>query len=215
MKNGSLFLTGIFIALVASWGVFVLGSNAQLGSLVPYYDDNEGNAFPLRASGLAGQGERVYMDLGCVSCHTQQVRRPGYGSDQARGWGDRQSVARDYIFQDRPQLGTLRLGPDLANLGARKPNPPDTAELMKLLYAGSRTHPAYAFLFEDRRIVGERSQVALKLEGRMAPRLGHEIVPTSRAEALVAYLLSRNQSYEFPEARPVAAAAPEKKDATK
>jgi cytochrome c oxidase cbb3-type subunit 2 len=119
-------------------------------------------------------------------------------------------VARDYIYQDRPQLGSLRFGPDLANLGARKPSPPDTVELMKLLYAGSRTHPSYAFLFEDRRIVGERSQAALKLEGRIAPRPGHEIVPTSRAEALVAYLLSRNQSYEFPEARPVAAAAAQK-----
>ncbi len=213
MRNGILYLAGLLVAFLASWGVFVLGSNAQLGSLVPYYDENEGNAFPLRASGLASQGERVYMDLGCVSCHTQQVRRPDYGADQARGWGERQSVARDYIFQNRPQLGSLRFGPDLSNLGARKPSPPEAAELMKLLYAGSRTHPSYAFLFEDRRIVGERSQRALKLEGRNAPRAGHEIVPTSRADALVAYLLSLNQSYQFPEARPVVAAAVQKKAA--
>src|SRR5688572_19725963 len=110
MKNGPLLVVGLFTALTASWAGIVLSTNAQLGGLTPYYDDAEGNSFPQQASGIAAQGEQVYVSLGCASCHTQQVRRPDFGSDQARGWGERQSVARDYIFQTRPQLGSLRQG---------------------------------------------------------------------------------------------------------
>ncbi len=207
MKNGPLFFLGIFGALTLSWGAIVLGSHGQLGALTAYYDDTEGDSFPQRTSGIAAQGERVYADLGCASCHTQQVRRPGFGSDQERGWGDRQSVARDYIYQFRPQLGTLRVGPDLANFGGRKPAPPDEEDLFKLLYTGSPSHPGYSFLFAERPIVGERSAQALNLPADYAPERGHQIVPTPRARALVAYLLSLKQGYEYPEARPTAAPA--------
>ena len=39
--------------------------------------------------GIAARGQLVYADLGCAQCHTQQVRRPDFGSDQERGWGER------------------------------------------------------------------------------------------------------------------------------
>jgi cytochrome c oxidase cbb3-type subunit 2 len=207
MKNGPVFFIGIFAALTLSWGGIVLGTHAQLGGLTPYYDDAEGNSFPQRWSGLAAQGEQVYIDLGCAACHTQQVRRPEFGSDQARGWGDRQTVARDYIYQARPQLGTLRYGPDLSNLAGRKPSPPDSEDLLKLLYAGSPAHPRYRFLFKTRSIVGERSSEALNLVDDLAPKRGFEVVPTHRAEALVAYFESLKVGYEYPEARPAAPAA--------
>lgn len=213
MKNGPLFFIGIFAALTLSWAGIVLGTNAQLGGLTPYYDDAEGNSFPQRLSGIAAQGEQVYASLGCVACHTQQVRRPDFGSDQARGWGDRQTVARDYIFQPRPQLGSLRYGPDLSNLAARKPTPPDAEELYKLLYAGSPAHPAYRFLFDHRKIVGERSAQALNLMDDLAPQRGYEIVPTRQAEALVTFLLNLKVGYEYPEAHPAPPAAEEKKPA--
>jgi cytochrome c oxidase cbb3-type subunit 2 len=175
--------------------------------MTPYFDDVEGQAFPQRASGLAARGQQVYAEVGCAACHTQQVRRPGYGTDQERGWGDRQSVARDYIHQARPQLGASRLGPDLTNLGARKPGPPSQAGLYRLLYLGAGTHPNYRFLFEERDIVGEPSPDAIQPPAGMSPPKGHEIVPTDRARALVTYLLSLNNAYVYPEARPAAPAA--------
>jgi cytochrome c oxidase cbb3-type subunit 2 len=145
----------------------------------------------------------VYDDLNCAACHTQQVRRPDFGSDKARGWGDHQSVARDYIYDARVQLGQSRLGPDLANVGARK-TPYDAEDLYKLLYTGTSTMPAYKFLFEQRSVSDRQgSNRALKLHGDLAAPEGYEIVPTRRAQTLVAYLLSLNQSYEYPEARPV------------
>jgi cytochrome c oxidase cbb3-type subunit 2 len=207
MKNGPLFLLGLFVALAVSFGGIVLGSHAQLGRMTPYFDDTEGQAFPSRMTGIAARGQRVYADLGCAACHTQQVRRPDFGSDQARGWGDRQSVARDYIHQWRPQLGASRLGPDLANLGGRKPNPPSAEGLYRMLYLGAGTHPSYQFLFEEREVIGEPSLDALRLAPDVQPAPGHEIVPTDRARALVAHLLALKTSYDYPEARPAAPAA--------
>ena len=210
MKNGPLFFLGLFAALTLSFGGIVLGSHAQLGALASYYDDSESKAFPERLPGIAASGQLVYRDLGCAACHTQQVRRPGFGADQARGWGERQSVARDYIHQPAPQLGSMRIGPDLTNLAGRKPSALDAEDLSKLLYTGQGAMPAHAFLFEDVKIIGEKPAKALKLTGKLAPQPGHAIVPTARAQALVAYLLSLNTAYDYPEARPVPVAAAKK-----
>jgi cytochrome c oxidase cbb3-type subunit II len=210
MKNGPLFLLGLFSAFAISFCAIVLGSHAQIGKLTPYFDETEGQTYPLRAPGLAARGQLVYADLGCAACHTQQVRRPDFGSDKARGWGDRQSVARDYIFQLRPQLGTSRVGPDLANYGARakKAGGDDAAAgIYRLLYNGSAAHPAYKFLFEEREIAGEASPLAIKPEGQTVGA-GREIVPTERAQTLVSYLLSSQASYDYPEAKPFVPPAP-------
>jgi len=206
MKNGLLFFLGLFGALGLAWAGIVLGSNAQIGSLRGFYDDSEGQSYPLRPSGLAAAGQLVYQDLACAACHTQQVRRPGFGSDEARGWGERQSVARDYIYQTSVQLGQSRIGPDLANVAGRKPTAPDRGDLMSLLYSGRGGMPTYRFLFDKRRIVGQPSAYALALAGRLKPTAGYEVVPTPRAEELVAYLLSLNNAYDYPEARPTAPA---------
>jgi cytochrome c oxidase cbb3-type subunit 2 len=211
MKNGPLFLLGLFVALLISWAGFVLGSQGQIGSLAPYFDDGEGAAFPQRTTGLAMRGQLVYADLGCAACHTQQVRRPDFGSDKGRGWGDRQSVARDYIHQARPQIGASRFGPDLTNLAARKPEAPSAEKLQALLFKGSPTHPAFPFLFETRTVSGERSAQALpaSLTGNLPA--GVEVVPTERAVSLVAYLQSLKTSYDYPEARPLVVAQKEAK----
>ena len=204
MKNGPLFFLGLFAALTLSWAGTVLLANRQLGGLAPYYDENDSTSFPLHQPGLPARGQLVYADLGCASCHTQQVRRPDFGSDQARGWGERQSVARDYIFQARVQLGTSRIGPDLTNVGARKPAY-DAEDLTRLLYTGMipgtkvLTHPPYKFLFDERPIVGETSQQALKVG---APA-GTQVVAGERAQSLVAFLLSLNNTYDYPESRPM------------
>jgi len=202
MKNGLLLFIGLFAALGFSWAGIVLGSNVQLGALAPFFDDGESQSFPQRLPGTAARGQLVYRDLNCASCHTQQVRRPDFGSDQARGWGDRQSVARDYIYQSWVQLGQSRTGPDLTNLRARKPTAPDAEDLMELLYTGQGGMPAYRFLFETRKVTGQVSEHALALTGRLKPASSAEVVPTARAEALVAYLLSLNTTYDYPEAKP-------------
>jgi cbb3-type cytochrome oxidase cytochrome c subunit len=67
--------------------------------------------------------------------------------------------------------------------------------------------PAYRFLYEKRRISGERSADALKLTGKEAPSQGWEIVPTYDAQCLVAYLMSLDQSHPLKEVKSAAPAS--------
>jgi cytochrome c oxidase cbb3-type subunit 2 len=68
--------------------------------------------------------------------------------------------------------------------------------------------PAYHFLYEKRRISGERSADALNLSGANAPDTEWEIVPSYDAKCLVAYLMSLDQSHELKEAKLTSAPAP-------
>ncbi len=207
MKSSFGFFLGLFAALALSWAGVVMWPNYQLGRLAPLFDEEEGRAFPLRVTGLAVQGELVYEDLGCATCHTRQVRRPDFGSDKARGWGDRQTVARDYIYDPHVQLGESRIGPDLANVGNRK-QAFDADDLYRLLYAGAGGMPPYRFLFVERSLERRQpSDFSVALRGQWAPPPDVEVVATRRARALVAFLLSSSHPYEYPEARPVEPAA--------
>jgi cytochrome c oxidase cbb3-type subunit 2 len=213
MNRTSWLFLGAFISLAASWTGVVLVNHLTVGHLTPVVDPLEGLAFPRPLPGLAQQGRIVYRDLGCAACHTQQVRRPGFGIDDRRGWGERQSVPRDYLLEPYVQLGADRLGPDLRNIGARKDGKDgrDGRDwLMRHLYdpqivSPGSIMPPHPFLFETRRIVGQPSPKAVQalLPAAAQPAPGHEIVPTVRAEALVAYLMTLNDSYAYPETRNV------------
>jgi hypothetical protein len=68
--------------------------------------------------------------------------------------------------------------------------------------------PAYRFLYEKRRITGERSADALQLTGPDALPTGWEIVPTYEAKCLVAYLMAQDQSHPLKEVKSAPGAAP-------
>jgi len=65
--------------------------------------------------------------------------------------------------------------------------------------------PAYHFLYEKRRISGERAADALKLGEGDAVLEGWEVVPTYGAKCLVAYLMSLDQSHALKEVKATAA----------
>lgn len=120
-----------------------------------------------------------------------EVNIAAVGPDLARGWGKRRTVAQDYLFDYPVQLGSRRIGPDLANIALRQP---DANWQLRHLYAprsevkGS-TMPPYRFLFETRKAGAKPTSDALKLPAEFSPA-GYEVLPTSDAKALVAYLLS-------------------------
>jgi hypothetical protein len=70
------------------------------------------------------------------------------------------------------------------------------------------TMPAYHFLYEKRRITGERSADALQLTGDDAPPAGWEVVPTYDAKCLVAYLMAQDQTHPLKEVKSAPGAAP-------
>ena len=220
MNRAPTLFLGIFLSLALSFVGLVLTNQMSYGAFSTHVDEGEGKAFPLQAPGLASQGKLVYQDLGCISCHTQQVRRDGFGSDvgeKSRGWGERQGVARDYLRESRVLLGSQRIGPDLRNFAARK-NTDGTEHTAAGLYAylyhpqtvvKESNMPAYAYLFKTQPIVGQGSAKALNLPAAS----GYEVVPTARAEALVAYLLSLKDTYAYPETKNVYTAPAAKKKA--
>lgn len=215
----SILLAGIFASFAFAWFGQTLVPRAQLDSLQPQTDADGGDIYPVNNSGVAARGRRVYVSEGCYYCHTQLVRNGGNGSDIDRGWGARQTVARDYIYDDPPVLGIARNGPDLANAGDPNRKNPEwkddenkgnlyrSAEwLYAHLYSPRATAPdsimpSYRYLFEKRKIVSERSMDALDLQGDDAPGAGYEIVPTREAKDLVAYLLSLDRSHPLKEAK--------------
>jgi cbb3-type cytochrome oxidase cytochrome c subunit len=64
--------------------------------------------------------------------------------------------------------------------------------------------PAYKFLYQKRRVGGERSADAINLRSEGEPGEGWEIVPTYDAKCLVAYLMSLNQSHPLNEVKSAA-----------
>ena len=114
------------------------------------------------------------------------------GADIAKGWGVRRSVAADYLYDEPVQLGSLRAGPDLANVGARLADA--NWHLVHLYapkaYAAKPMMSAYKFLFEVRKVGATPAADALKLPPELAAPAGFEVVPKPEARQLVAYLLS-------------------------
>lgn len=229
MKNLPLVFFGIFAAIGFSWLSIVFASYQMLDDLEPtssqlinpvttdiiagpyYFTEESGikrsgesnyqeQQYPPVHLGLADEGERVYQDLGCYTCHTQSVRDTGLTSDALQGFGERHSVARDYIRREQIMLGNIRIGQDLSNIGLRQT---DAAWHHINLYQSTYHNPesmmpGYPFLYTKQLIPGdEASEGAVQLP---APDDAFEIVPNRRAQALVAYMLSLKQNYSLPEA---------------
>ena len=152
----------------------------------------------------AALGREVYINLGCVYCHSQQPRDPSLAPDGQRGWG-RPSVPADYAYDSPHLLGTMRTGPDLFNIGARQPSVDwHLAHLYqpRAVSPGS-IMPAYPFLFEEKLSPLPGDRVVTLPEG-YAPE-GRTVVATPKALYLVEYLLELDHTYPvdvLPEAAP-------------
>ena len=325
MKGLAPLFLGIFGTFAFSWIGLTVIPTWQIGHLNPESDEEGTDIYPRPQSGMFERGEHVYAANGCVYCHSQQVRADYIADDIERKWGNRRSAPRDYIFERPVFLGKMRMGQDLANIGARAPAPeespapavrsrsgglqlarrslseggasaalpgqaaspasgssPATAPAaspgtspasaaspnaspppgqrtgvaspspgqmanttpggsspaapsaqtpgapwpiqtagLPPMYSAAWHHvhlyaprsinpdsnmPAYRFLYEKRRIAGERSAEALQLSASDAPPQGWEVVPTYDAKCVVAYLMGLNQSHPLKEVRSVGGA---------
>src|ERR1043166_1258597 len=141
MKKGPVIFLGVLLIMVWSWYGLIYKNFLELGHAEPERPDGAGRVFPGRP-GRALRGQEVYRANNCAACHTMQARAdsvvkfqakkiPGTvdtnfvyaGIDFQRNWGTRPTVLQDFLFDEHLFLGTARLGPDLANIGARQPSP--------------------------------------------------------------------------------------------
>jgi cbb3-type cytochrome oxidase cytochrome c subunit len=121
MKGLAPLFLGIFGTFAFSWVGLTVIPNWQIGHLDPQSDEEGTDIYPMPQSGMVQQGARVYAANGCIYCHSEQVRADYAGADIERKWGGRRSAPRDYIFERPVFLGKMRMGQDLANIGARAP----------------------------------------------------------------------------------------------
>jgi cytochrome c oxidase cbb3-type subunit 2 len=203
MNSGPLLFLGIFATLASSFWGLLLVPQLQLGRQGQVVNPATSALYPQPRSGLAKQGAEIYRSLGCVECHSQQVRGSG-GDIPQWHWGPRISVAQDYLGDYPVLLGAQRIGPDLANIGLRQTN---SNTLLQHLYNPQLTQPgsmmpSYQFLFERKTLrEGEKpSPDAVMLELNSAlPR--YEVIPGPDAVALASYLISLHSDaplYEAP-----------------
>ena len=207
MNNIFKFALYVFLTLAFAWLAFFVGAKNQYGDLEPtsqYLEENKSipkgaDLFPISMSGVAQLGAKEYLSLGCVTCHTQQVRTIDSGFDVERGWGQRPSVPRDYILQKEVLLGHNRVGPDLANIGLRG----YTREWLhkhlfnpQILVEGSICQPS-PFLYD---VSNENSIGAINADNKADDNASTFFIkPSLRANRIVSYLESLKQDYELPE----------------
>lgn len=202
MHRTVLLALGVLLTISASLTGLVLVPNWQFQELKPVQARDGSRQYPEPLYGVAKHGRDVYIDQGCLYCHSQQVRMKGYGADIRRNWGTRRTVARDYLFDSPVMLGTMRTGPDLANIGARQPS--ESWHLLHLynpqITSPGSVMPPYSYLFKTVKRGQEPTENAIKLPGQWGEGDVTHIVPTARAEELVAYLKTLNKSFPLPEA---------------
>jgi cytochrome c oxidase cbb3-type subunit 2 len=193
---------GFVLTFLSAWCGLVLLPIRGAGNFKQVPDPVTGEMIPPLMTALEERGRDVYIANGCVYCHSQQVSPKRSRSDIQRGWGSRRTIAHDYMNRGIAQLGTMRTGPDLANIGVRNPSP--DWHLLHLynpqITSPGSIMPPYRFLFEEKKTgsVGP-SPKALKLSGDFALPEGIEIIPGDDVLALVAYLQSLKLStYEVP-----------------
>lgn len=183
----------IFIGLLAtfamSWFGYVFRPNAELSRQTPFVDPITSAVYPVGRGGQAIQGAEVYRAQGCAACHTQQVRPEQEGNDIQRAFGFRRTVGTDFMLDNPPQLGAIRLGPDLANYGLRKTTNDLSEIYLHLLdpkaVVPKSNMPKYPYLFHKLKTDANRVG-ALKI----ASDKDYDYVPTDEAKQLAAYLLS-------------------------
>ena len=108
-------------------------------------------------------------------------------------------------MQKKTALGTLRLGPDLIDVGSRQT---DSNWHLVHLYNPQITSPgslmpAFPFLFEkvDISDLDPPTDALVFPDGNpYAPEANYSVVPSRRALAIVEYLLNLQLNYSLPEA---------------
>lgn len=144
-------------------------------------------------------GKAVFVENGCIACHTQQVREV----EMDKVFGSRPNIPADYAGNHRMDvwrntanlLGSERTGPDLATIGERQPS--KDWHLLHLYQPRAVVKesimPSYSFLFEEREYLA-KGDIEVKVPAEFLKHQFKKIVPTKKALQLVAYLQSLKQT---------------------
>jgi cytochrome c oxidase cbb3-type subunit II len=193
MDRGMVIFVGSLLTLTSSWLGLILYPFWQLQGEQAYQNEPTDDPYPVPLQGQALAGMKVYQQNGCMYCHSQQIRSEKFGNwwdengqmrtgaDIKRGWGLRRNVSRDYIHDRPTMLGTMRTGPDLANVGSRYSEAWHHAHNFNARsFNDWSIMPSFAFLYTKEKIAGTRSEKALKLGREWTVDPGYRWRPSER-----------------------------------
>ncbi|TAG09224.1 MAG: hypothetical protein EAZ42_07645 [Verrucomicrobia bacterium] len=219
-----IFILGLFASFGVAWLAILIAPSVAMSRLAPLefseaVDGKTGVFYPKR-TGRIQDGAKVYAANGCYQCHTQIIRPTYAGNDMYRAdWaglkadpdrGDtrRETNAYDFSGERFAQIGVMRLGPDLSNIGRRVESiyavgTSPELWLYKHLYDPRRLPerfmsgcPSYQFLFVEKPVKGNRSTDALPFGDDPSK----QVSPSPEAKALVSYLMSLKKDQPVPAA---------------
>lgn len=193
------------------WTMFIIFFGLSIGiAVVPAFQMQDEYG-PLPDQQDLTQTERrgleIYVAENCAACHTQQVRN----IEMDAMFGKRPAVPQDYYYSKKRQdvwrqspslLGSERTGPDLTNVGRRQ-----SSEAWHMLHlyepravVEESVMPSYRWLFRevDSSFVKDSDVVVNGIPDEYAVPEGKKVVATSKAIALVDYLISL-KSPDLPE----------------
>lgn len=181
---------GLFVGLTIIVAIMPAINNQENNAPLPRYEPLSQEAY---------LGKKVFIDNGCVACHTQQVRNV----EMDNVWGSRPGIPADYAGISRTDfwtntatlMGTERTGPDLTNIGSRQPS---LAWNLLHLYqpravVEKSIMPAYPWLFEVKNELDEKD-VEVVVPDAYRKGVSGRIIATQEALQLVAYLQSLKQT---------------------
>jgi cbb3-type cytochrome oxidase cytochrome c subunit len=153
---------------------------------------------PIKRDVTLAEAEAAFRIMAAIGAEGALGRELiGIGPDIERDWGDRRTVAQDFLRDSPVMLGSIRHGPDLANVGVRRPQ---VDWNLAHLFEPRSSMPSYRHLFEVRPKGTRRGVRPLSLGAVEGVPAGMEILPTPEARALVAYLISLRAEASLTEA---------------
>lgn len=213
MKVSTNLIISALVFLVVFATMIALPYKSMSSAALPNFDEDtderSGVYNPLR-SGRITNGSLIYEANGCATCHTQIIRPTNSGADMWRNdWagiadnedrGDtrRETHSFDYLGQERANIGLMRVGPDLSNVGIRVSSYIKETDLSPEMYLYLQLYnarakvgsdqsncPSNPYLFDKVKRYGAAPQDALPINDDE-----FIYVPNEKAKALVSYLLS-------------------------
>ena len=175
-----------FVFLTLQIGILPALTNEQVYRPLP-------DAKPMTKDQMAGKA--IYVENGCIACHTQQVREV----EMDKVFGSRPNIPADYAGNHRMDvwrntanlLGSERTGPDLSAIGERQPS--SDWHLLHLYQPRAVVKesimPSYSFLFEEKDYLA-KGDIEVKVPTEFLKDKFKKVVATKKALQLVAYLQS-------------------------
>ncbi len=213
MKVSTNIIISTLVFLVVFTVMIALPYKSMSAVALPNFDEDQDERSdvynPLR-SGRITDGSLVYESNGCATCHTQVIRPTnagadmwrnnwaGMANDEDRGDTRRETHSFDYLGQARANIGLMRVGPDLSNIGLRVATYIQDTDLTPEMYlylqlynarakvgAEQSNCPSNPYLFDKIKRYGATPKDALPIKDQE-----FIFVPNEKAQALVSYLLS-------------------------